>query len=250
MNRNSYGNGFNNRNGYNNNHNYNNYGKVNKWNNHGIYNKNTNNNKESKEKQPHPSSIFLIFLLVITFGVMFFHVVSVIRYNNSINNKKEEEKAPTNIIDSQNEAATKEEKNKEELVKLCKVIDDKGSYKYEEYVKYINSFGNNLTDAEKYKAMSKMNYCYQWMCIKIEEEGIINYVECDTEKYVRVSFEEYQDLKNEQTRTEEALNKACDNLSEHGSYDSGAATGLRVTCNNYICSLDYDGEILTKNCKK
>jgi hypothetical protein len=98
--------------------------------------------------------------------------------------------------------------------------------------------------------MSKKNYCHQWMCIKIEEEGIINYVECDTGDYIRVSFEEYQDLQKEQNRATEALNNACKKLDDSGHYDSGAATGLRVTCNNHICSLDYDGEIVTKNCKK
>lgn len=233
-----------------NNYSSNNYGKVNRWNNQGLPSRMSNKENKDVEKKSHPANIFLILLLVITFAVMFFHVVSVIKYNSSLNKEKTKEQEPTNIVDTQNETKEKEEKNQKELTKLCKLIDDDGAYKYEEYVKYLGTLDSNLSDAEKYKAMSKKTYCYQWMCIKIEEEGIINYVECDTGDYIRVSFEEYQDLQKEQNRAKEALNNACENVGEDGSFDSGAATGLRVTCNNYICSLNYDGEIVTKNCKK
>ena len=227
------------------------------------------NQKSPNEQKPNVTGAFLLVLLVLTFVVMFFHVVNVIDTNNKLKdtqsnstNKQEvlKEEIPSKneeITDKKDETADKkdenltvEEKNKNELIKLCKLVDSNGSYQYEEYLDYINSFdADKLTKKEQYEIMSKKNYCYNGACVKIEKEGIINYVECANDKFFRITFEEYEKLQEDQAMVNISLQAACLNLDKNGDYDSGAAQGFRVKCENYICSLDYEGETITKSCK-
>lgn len=252
-------NNFNNRN-----NNYNNYNN-NYYNRNNMYNNKQNNNQQSPKRQsPNITSVFLTLLLVLTALIMVFHVVNVIDTNNKLKEENSEKKdnnknnndnsetiieAPKDDEDKEEETSV-EDKNKDELVKLCKKIDSNGSYNYDEYVKYVDSFdADGLSDEEIYEIMSKKTYCYEGICVKIEKEGLINYVECSSGEYARITFTEYEKIKEAQTKIDEALINACSSVNDEGYFDSGAATGIRVTCDNFVCLTEYDDEIITKKCK-
>lgn len=260
-------NNFNNRNNnYNNrNNNYNNYNN-NYYNRNNMYNNKQNNNQQSpKGQSPNITSVFLTLLLVLTALIMVFHVVNVIDTNNKLKEENSEKKdnnqnnndnseiiieTPIDEEDEEEEETSVEDKNKDELVKLCKKIDSNGSYNYDEYVKYVDSFdATGLSDSEIYEIMSKKTYCYEGTCVKIEKEGLINYVECSSGEYTRITFTEYEKIKEAQTKIDEALTNACSSVNDEGYFDSGAATGIRVTCDNFVCLTEYDDEIITKKCK-
>ena len=59
----------------------------------------------------------------------------------------------------------------------------------------------------------------------------------------------YEVLGVDKNVSDDDLKKACLSVDKNGYYDSGAATGIRVTCDNYICTTDYNDEIFTKTCK-
>ena len=254
-------NNFNNRN-----NNYNNYNN-NYYNRNNMYNNKQNNNQQSPKGQSlNITSVFLTLLLVLTALIMVFHVVNVIDTNNKLKEENSEKKdnnknnndnseiiieAPKDDEEKEKEEETSiEDKNKDELVKLCKKIDSNGSYNYDEYVKYVDSFdADGLSDEEIYEIMSKKTYCYEGICVKIEKEGLINYVECSSGEYTRITFTEYEKIKEAQTKIDEALTNACSSVNDEGYFDSGAATGIRVTCDNFVCLTEYDDEIITKKCK-
>lgn len=256
---NRFNNSNNNRNNYQNNM-YNNYN-----------NQQNNNQKSPDHNEPNITGTFLIVLLVFTAIVMAGNVINVMESNKKMNEEtSEKDKSSDNkkenndslIIDVPTDGQDKnenndkkpelsvEEKNKEELINLCKKVDANGMYKYDEYVKYIDSFdATDMSEKEMYEIMSKKTYCHNNSCVKIEKEGIINYVVCDTGSYSRISFDEYEVLQQEQSKINQALTKACSSVDNNGNFDSGAATGIRVTCTKFICSVDYNDEIITKNCK-
>lgn len=252
---------INNRITYNNMNSYNNYKRQypNQFNNKPLsYNKQNNNQQAPNGQNFSITGIFLALLLILTSLIMVFHVVNVIDTNNKLkeeNSEKKDNKQPDNQIDNnkgneQEEKPSIEEQNKEELVKLCRYIDTKGNYKYDEYVEYIGGFdANNMTEQEKYEVMSKKNYCQNGICIKIEKDGLINYVDCSNNQYSRMTFKEYEEIKEGQDKVNEALNKACLNVNNEGYFDSGAATGIRVTCDNFVCETEYNDEIITKKCR-
>lgn len=248
---------------YNKNNNYN----SNYYNRNNVFNSNFNNNQQSPKGQSlNITGVFLTLLLVLTALIMVFHVVNVIDTNNKLKEEYSENKdnvqdneAGSEIIETPVDKEDEDEEgtgtgiessNKDELVKLCKMIDSSGSYKYDEYIKYVDSFNiDGLSDAEIYEIMSKKTYCYEGMCVKIEKEGLINYIECSSGKYTRITFTEYEKIKEAQTKIDEALINSCTSVNDEGSFDSGAATGIRVTCDNYVCKTEYNDEIFTKKCK-
>lgn len=218
-----------------------------------------NNQMQGNKKSPYGSNfkiteIFLGLLLVLTFLIMIVHIINFVSTNNKLedddSNKNDEIGNVVNNSSDEDVIMSDEEKNENELVKLCKIIDSNGSYKYDEYLSYIDSFDfTNMSDAEIYEIMSKKNYCYDGVCIKIEKSGMINYVECGSNTYHRISYDEYEKLKEMENEVDDDLKKACLSVDKNGYYDSGAATGIRVTCDNYICTTDYNDEIFTKTCK-
>lgn len=251
---------YNNRITYNN---FNSYNMYYKQHNNEFNNKQNNNQQAPSGQNFNITGIFIALLLLLTSLIMVFHVINVIDTNNKLkeeNSEKKENNNSDNQIDigkenndKENESEEKlsiEEKNKNELVKLCRNIDANGSYKYEEYVKYIESFdANKLTEQEKYEVMSKKTYCQNGICIKIEKDGLINYVDCSNSQYFRMTFKEYEEKKEGQNKVNEALNNACSNVNTEGYFDSGAATGIRVTCDKFVCLTEYNDEIITKKCQ-
>ncbi len=214
-----------------------------------VSNQNFSDNEQENKNNTQQLDITIIFIWIL-FGFSF-----IIMLVNVVNYYKDSSNGGNNsnngaLTDEHQEFLQKQEENKKELSNMCRLVDSYGNYNYEEYVSHIGKSDiDNLTDEEMFKVLSEVNYCYQDLCILVEETGIINYMDCVDESYSRVTYDEYQDLFNQQTKYEELLDKACKNIEADGSYDSGAASGTRVTCDNYVCSIDNNGKNITKTCK-
>ena len=147
-----------------------------------------------------------------------------------------------------------ESTNKQELSKLCKLVDKDGNYQYEEYMEYVTERASKLnkeaTEEEAFEIMSGKSYCSNNGCVVMEKDGTVNFYNCTNNEFLRMSYVDFQEYLNQRVAISIALRTSCSNVDSNGNYQTNPEDGgTQVTCNNFICSLMYDNVEHTLDCK-
>ena len=270
QNNNQYNNQYNNGNGYNNGY----YNQNNGYNMNNQYNQYNQNSFNQPIYTPPPKKshgkdilgILLVFILLIACVLYLlqytgvFDVVSYVKENwlKEDTVQREVLKEETDKEEEEDELTDTEKANKEELAAICKLTDSSGNYKYQEFLDYVTEEVTKLnaepTDEQIYEIMSKMNYCVGGGCMKIESDGMVNFLNCTNGEYVRMTYDDFQEYLDKKVETSNALTNACANVDSNGNYVIEDSTLTEndegfVECKEYVCKVRLYGVTSKRDCK-